>query len=97
MEVKRDSDEINLGDNEGNLDVLADVLSSRSTQTFPPTNPSPTTLVCMKIVISFPSFEEGSRMCSQALHVFTKKQNRETFMFPMTHKVNMEFLKLLME
>ncbi|KAL4567534.1 hypothetical protein LXL04_023121 [Taraxacum kok-saghyz] len=52
---------------------------------------------CMKIVVSFPGFEEGSRMYSEALLLLTKKNVREVFMCPTSHEVKMDFLKLLME
>ncbi|KAI3670347.1 hypothetical protein L1987_87938 [Smallanthus sonchifolius] len=82
---------------EEKLDVVLDALSTKSTQTFPPNNPSPTIADCMDIVITFPGFDEGSKKYSQALRVFIKKQNREAFMYPTTDEAKMEFLKLLME
>ncbi|KAK9047900.1 hypothetical protein SSX86_033138 [Deinandra increscens subsp. villosa] len=82
---------------EEKLDVVLDALSSKSTPTFPPTNLSPTISDCMSIVITFPSFEEGSRKYSQPLRVFLKKQHREAFMFPTSNEAKMEFLKLIME
>ncbi|KAI3726847.1 hypothetical protein L1987_66653 [Smallanthus sonchifolius] len=81
---------------EEKLDVVLDALSTKSTQTFPPNNPSPTIADCMNIVIAFPGFDEGSKKYSQALRLFIKKQYREAFMFPTTDEAKMEFLKLLM-
>ncbi|CAI9298375.1 unnamed protein product [Lactuca saligna] len=43
----------------------------------------------MAIVTKFPDFREGSNEFSQALFVFTKKQNREAFMFPTTDEAKM--------
>ncbi|CAI9293060.1 unnamed protein product [Lactuca saligna] len=82
---------------EEKVDALLDAISSKSTQTYPQNNPSPTIADCMAIVIKFPDFCEGSNNFSQALFVFTKKQNREAFMFPTTDEAKMEFLKLLMK
>ncbi|KAL7598571.1 hypothetical protein Lser_V15G21117 [Lactuca serriola] len=82
---------------EEKVDALLDAISSKSTQTYPQNNPSPTIADCMAIVIKFPDFREGSNNFSQALFVFTKKQNREAFMFPTTDEAKMEFLKLLMK
>ncbi|CAI9269594.1 unnamed protein product [Lactuca saligna] len=48
----------------------------------------------MTVVIKFPGFIEGSQEYSQALLVFTKKQNREAFMFPTSDDAEMEFLKM---
>ena len=79
------------------IDALLDAISSKSTQTYPQNNPSTTISDCMAIVIKFPDFREGSNEFSQALFVFTKKQNREAFMFPTTDEAKMEFLKLLMK
>ncbi|KAL7588526.1 uncharacterized protein LOC111908317 [Lactuca sativa] len=79
------------------IDALLDAISSKSTQTYPQNNPSTTISDCMAIVIKFPDFREGSNEFSQALLVFTKKQNREAFMFPTTDESKMEFLKLLMK
>ena len=80
-----------------NLEVIMDAISTKSTQTYPPNNPSPTLADCMNIVNKFPSFKEGSKEYSKVLFVFTKKQNREAFMFPTNDDAKMEFLKLLME
>ncbi|KAJ9557196.1 hypothetical protein OSB04_011810 [Centaurea solstitialis] len=44
------------------LDNLIEAISSRSTQSFPPQNSSPTTEECMDIVTCYPGFKEGSRM-----------------------------------
>ncbi|XP_024964730.1 uncharacterized protein LOC112505016 [Cynara cardunculus var. scolymus] len=83
---------------EDKLDTILEALSSRSTQSFSSQNNySPMTQECMDIVTCFPGFEEGSRMYSQALRIFLKKQVRENFMVPKTHGARMEFLKLLME
>ncbi|CAI9269664.1 unnamed protein product [Lactuca saligna] len=79
---------------EEKVDALLDAISSKSTQTYPQNNPSPTIADCMAIVIKFPEFREGSNEFSQALLVFTKKQNREAFMFPTTDEAKMEFLKM---
>nr|KAJ0212679.1 hypothetical protein LSAT_V11C400165520 [Lactuca sativa] len=79
---------------EEKVDALLDAISSKSTQTYPQNNPSPTIADCMAIVIKFPDFREGSNNFSQALFVFTKKQNREAFMFPTTDEAKMEFLKM---
>nr|KAJ0226556.1 hypothetical protein LSAT_V11C100034190 [Lactuca sativa] len=45
---------------EEKLEVVLDSLSTKCTQTFPPTNPSPTLSDCMNIVVTFPCFNEGS-------------------------------------
>ncbi|CAH1421921.1 unnamed protein product [Lactuca virosa] len=45
---------------EEKLEVVLDALSKKRTQTFPPTNPSPTLSDCMNIVVTFPSINEGS-------------------------------------
>ncbi|KAI3725309.1 hypothetical protein L1987_65093 [Smallanthus sonchifolius] len=82
---------------EEKLDVVLDALSTKSTQNFPPNNPSLTISDCMNIVITFLGFNEGSKKHSQALCVFIKMENREAFMFPTTHEAKMDFLKLLME
>ncbi|KAL7599594.1 hypothetical protein Lser_V15G21942 [Lactuca serriola] len=82
---------------EEKVDALLDATSSKSIQTYPQNNPSPTIADCMAIVIKFPDFREGSNEFSQALLIFTKKQNREAFMFPTTDTAKMEFLKLLMK
>ncbi|XP_024963264.1 L10-interacting MYB domain-containing protein-like [Cynara cardunculus var. scolymus] len=83
---------------EDKLDNVLEALSSRSTQTFSSWNKySPTTQECMNIVTCFPGFEGGSRMYSQALRIFLKKQVRENFMVPKTHMARMKFFKLLME
>ncbi|CAI9289951.1 unnamed protein product [Lactuca saligna] len=82
---------------EEKVDVLLDVISTKSTQTSPQNNPSPTIADCMAIVTKFPDFREGSNEFSQALFVFTKKQNCEVFMFPTTEEAKMGFLKLLMK
>nr|KAJ0197207.1 hypothetical protein LSAT_V11C700379940 [Lactuca sativa] len=76
------------------VDALLDAISSKSTQTYPQNNPSPTIADNMAIVIKFPEFREVSNKFSQALFVFTKKQNREAFMFPTTNEAKMEFLKM---
>nr|KAJ0215989.1 hypothetical protein LSAT_V11C300139380 [Lactuca sativa] len=75
---------------EEKVDALLDAISSKSTQTYPQNNPSPTIVDCMAIVIKFPDFCEGSNEFSQALLVFTKKQNREAFMFPTTDEAKMD-------
>ncbi|XP_023733671.1 uncharacterized protein LOC111881514 [Lactuca sativa] len=82
---------------EEKVDALLDVISTKSTQTYPQNNPSPTIADCMTIVIKFPDFREGSKEFLQALLVFTKKQNREAFMFRTIDEAKMEFLKLLMK
>ncbi|CAI9287724.1 unnamed protein product [Lactuca saligna] len=74
---------------EEKVDALLDVISTKSTQTYPQNNPSPTIADCMAIVTKFPDFREGSNEFSQALFVFTKKQNREAFMFPTTDEAKM--------
>ncbi|CAI9287741.1 unnamed protein product [Lactuca saligna] len=79
---------------EEKVDALLDAISSKSTQTYPQNNPSPTIADCMAIVIKFPEFHEGSNEFSQGLLVFTKKQNREAFMFPTANEAKMEFLKM---
>ncbi|XP_042753118.1 uncharacterized protein LOC111906945 [Lactuca sativa] len=48
----------------------------------------------MAIVTKFPDFREGSNEFSQALFLFTKKQNREAFMFPTTNEAKMGFFKM---
>ncbi|CAI9302535.1 unnamed protein product [Lactuca saligna] len=82
---------------EEKVDALLDGISTKSTQTYPQNNPSTTIADCMAIVTKFPDFREGSNEFSQALFVFTKKQNREAFMFPTTGEAKMGFLKLLMK
>ncbi|CAI9272515.1 unnamed protein product [Lactuca saligna] len=82
---------------EEKVDALLDAISTKSTQTFPQNNPSPTIFYCMAVVIKFPGFNEGSKDYSQALFAFTKSQTREAFMFPTTDEAKMEFLKLLMK
>nr|KAJ0222837.1 hypothetical protein LSAT_V11C200058550 [Lactuca sativa] len=128
MEGKRDSDEINLDDDEPlfpsfpkssstkrkkkmsfsnnrstkskssvyeeKVDALLEAISTKSTQTFPQNNPSPTIPDCMAIVIKFPKFREGTKEFSQALATFTKKENHDAFMFPMTDEAKIEFLKM---
>ncbi|CAI9264297.1 unnamed protein product [Lactuca saligna] len=79
---------------EEKVDALLDAISTKSTQTFPQNNLSPTIADCMTVVIKFPGFVEGSQEYSQALLVFTKKQNREAFMFPTSEDAKMEFLKM---
>ncbi|CAI9293080.1 unnamed protein product [Lactuca saligna] len=79
------------------VDALLDVILTKSTQTYSQNNPPPTIADCMSIVIKSPDFREGSNEFSQALLVFTKKQNREAFMFPKTDDAKMELLKLLMK
>nr|KAJ0205939.1 hypothetical protein LSAT_V11C500290280 [Lactuca sativa] len=79
---------------EEKVDALLDVISFKSTQTYPQNNPSPTIADSMVIVIKFPDFREGSNEFSQALLIFTKKQNREAFMFPTTDEATVEFLKM---
>ncbi|CAI9270079.1 unnamed protein product [Lactuca saligna] len=74
---------------EEKVDALLDAISTKSTQTYPHNNPSPTIADCMAIVTKFPDFREGSNEFSQALFVFTKKQNREAFMFPTIDKAKM--------
>ncbi|CAI9284252.1 unnamed protein product [Lactuca saligna] len=82
---------------EEKVDALLDAISSKSIQTYPQNNPSLTIADCMAIVIKFPDFREGSNEFSEALLIFTKKQNCEAFMFPTTDITKMEFLKLLMK
>ncbi|KAJ0640797.1 hypothetical protein HanLR1_Chr16g0619831 [Helianthus annuus] len=67
---------------EDKFDNVMQALSSRSSQSFPPQNPSPSTKECMDIVLTFPGFEEGSRNYCHALDIFLKKQARENFMVP---------------
>ncbi|CAI9275351.1 unnamed protein product [Lactuca saligna] len=74
---------------EEKVDALLDAISTKSTQTYPQNNPSPTIAECMAIVTKFPDFHEGSNEFSQALFVFTKKQNCEAFMFPTTDEAKM--------
>ena len=74
-----------------------EVISTKNTQTFPQDNPSPTIPDCMAIVIKFLEFREGTKEFSQALATFTKKENRDAFMFPTNDEAKMEFLKLLMK
>ncbi|CAI9277715.1 unnamed protein product [Lactuca saligna] len=74
---------------EEKVDALLDAISTKSTQTYPQNNPSPTIADCMAIVTKFPDFREGSNEFSQALFVFTKKQKREAFMFPTTDEAKM--------
>ncbi|KAI3507110.1 hypothetical protein L1887_21878 [Cichorium endivia] len=81
---------------EEKLDVVLDALSSRSTPTFPPTNPTPTISEVMNIVSTFPGFEEGSEPYSTLLHAFMKKQSHEAFMVPTTPEGKMGFLKVLL-
>ncbi|CAI9282284.1 unnamed protein product [Lactuca saligna] len=80
---------------EENVDALLDVISSKSTQTYPQNNPSPTIAYCMAIVIKFPDFLERSNEFSQALLVFIKKQNREAFMLQRPTKPRWSFLSYL--
>ncbi|CAI9294281.1 unnamed protein product [Lactuca saligna] len=80
---------------EEKLEVVLDDLSTKSTQSFPLTTPTPILSNYMNIVVTFPGFNEGSTQYLQALLVFVKKQNREAFMFPATNDAKMEFLKLL--
>ncbi|CAI9294866.1 unnamed protein product [Lactuca saligna] len=75
---------------EEKVDTLLDAISSKSTQTYPQNNLSLTIADYVAIVIKFPDFHEGSNEFSQALLVFTKKQNREAFMFPTTDKANIK-------
>ncbi|CAH1451229.1 unnamed protein product [Lactuca virosa] len=44
---------------EEKVDALLDAISTKSTQTFPQNNPSPTITDCMAVVIKFPGFDEG--------------------------------------
>nr|KAJ0190582.1 hypothetical protein LSAT_V11C800418470 [Lactuca sativa] len=74
---------------EEKVDALLDAISTKITLTYPQNNPSPTIADCMAIVTKFPDFREGSNEFSQALFVFTKKQNREVFMFPTTDEAKM--------
>ncbi|KAJ0854753.1 putative Myb/SANT-like domain-containing protein [Helianthus annuus] len=78
---------------EDKLDVVLDALSTKSTQTFPPNDASPTIADCMNIVITFPGFEEDSQDYTRALRVLIKKPNREAFMYPTTHAAKMKLLK----
>ncbi|XP_022005177.2 L10-interacting MYB domain-containing protein isoform X1 [Helianthus annuus] len=82
---------------EDKLDNVMQALSSRSSQSFPPQNSSPSIKDCMDIVLTFPGFEEGSRNYCHALDIFLKKQARENFMVPTSDVAKMEFLKYLME
>ncbi|CAH1435000.1 unnamed protein product [Lactuca virosa] len=58
---------------EEKVNALLEVISTKNTQTFLQSNPSPTIADCMAIVIKFPDFREGSKNFSQALIVFNKK------------------------
>lgn len=51
----------------------------------------------MAIVIKFPDFREGTKEFSQALVVFTKKQNHDAFMFPTIDEAKIDFLKFIMK
>nr|KAJ0209196.1 hypothetical protein LSAT_V11C400167500 [Lactuca sativa] len=79
---------------EEKVDALLDAISTKSIQTYPQNNPSPTIADFMTIVTKFPDFRDESNEISQALFVFTKKQNREAFMFPTTDEAKMKFLKM---
>nr|KAJ0202523.1 hypothetical protein LSAT_V11C500264830 [Lactuca sativa] len=52
---------------EEKVDALLDAISTKSTQTYPQNNPSPTIANCMAIVTKFHDFREGSNEFSQAL------------------------------
>nr|KAJ0219376.1 hypothetical protein LSAT_V11C300141300 [Lactuca sativa] len=93
MEGKGDSDEINFDDDKPLFPSLHESSSSKRKRSKCVSNNRPTKN-CMAIVIKFPDFHEGSNLFSQALLVFTKKQNHEAFMFPTTDEAKMEFLKM---
>ena len=82
---------------EEKLDVVLEVLSTKSTQTFPQNTSFPTLEDCMPIVSSFPGFEEGSEQYAKALFVFSKKSIRESFMYPTTDTAKLMVLKLAMK
>ncbi|KAL7600321.1 hypothetical protein Lser_V15G24829 [Lactuca serriola] len=82
---------------EEKLDIVFDVLLTRSTQPSRQTTRSPTTEECMANVSTFPGFEEGSIRYLKPLEVFLKKPSRQNFMVPKSNETKMEFLKRLIE
>ncbi|PWA50144.1 hypothetical protein CTI12_AA475930 [Artemisia annua] len=62
------------------LDSVIHALSSRSTQSFPSHNSTPSTKDCMNIVTQYSGFEEGTKEYFEALKIFLKKEVKENFM-----------------
>ena len=79
------------------LDNVIHALSSRSTQSFPPHNSTPSTKDCMNIVTQYSGFEEGTKEYFEALKIFLKKEARENFMVPTNNEAKMGFLKYMMD
>ncbi|KAL8229764.1 hypothetical protein R6Q57_014664 [Mikania cordata] len=79
--------EVNLYDDEDIFSSFIGGSSSKRKKSRDANNCS--TKNCMKIVITFPNFNEGSKNYSLAIHVFIKKQNCEAFMFPSTNEAKM--------
>ncbi|CAI9302585.1 unnamed protein product [Lactuca saligna] len=77
---------------EEKVDALLDAISTKSTQTFPQNNLSPTIADCMTVVIKFLGFVEGSQEYSQALLVFTKKQTVNLLCFQLVMMQRWSFL-----